>query len=134
MEGNDETPFRPRRTGDHRSEFRGCGMLVEQTCGPSGNWQRDGDGNLLVSIPKGWEKSTPDSGAWTTCWTDPEDDSNVLMTTSSIDEDDVYTALDTSADAARSVTPGIPAGRRMHRLVRRHYYSGPTGLSDDVAS
>ena len=73
---------------------------------PSGNWQRDGDGNLLVAIPKGWEKSTPDSGAWTTCWTDPEDDSNVLMTTSSIDEDDVYTALDTSADAARSVTRG----------------------------
>ena len=76
------------------------------TAAPSGDWRREDDGDLLVAIPKKWERSSPEEGAWTTRWTDPDNDSNVLMTIRSADEDDVYTALDTSADAARSVTRG----------------------------
>ena len=73
---------------------------------PSGDGGREDDGDLLVAIPKKWERSSPEEGAWTTRWTDPDNDSNVLMTIRSADEDDVYTALDTAADSARSVTRG----------------------------
>ena len=76
------------------------------TAAPSGDWRREDDGDLLVAIPKKWERSSPEEGAWTTRWTDPDNDSNVLMTIRSADEDDVYTALDTAADSARSVTRG----------------------------
>ena len=73
---------------------------------PSGDWQRDNDGDLIVAIPKDWDKSNSEDGTWTTYWTDPKDKSNILMTARRVDEDDVYAALDTAADSARSVSRG----------------------------
>ena len=44
------------------------------TAAPSGDWRREDDGDLLVAIPKKWERSSPEEGAWTTRWTDPDND------------------------------------------------------------
>ena len=88
------------------------GATILSGCGsaglpkPPGDWQRVSDGNLVVAVPSGWKKSSPKDGTWTTKWVDSKKQTNVLLTAKSTDESDVYSALDTQADAARSVTRG----------------------------
>ena len=82
----------------------GCGSASLPK--PPGDWQRVSDGNLVVAVPSGWKKSSPGDGTWTTKWVDSKKQTNVLLTAKSTDESDVYSALNTQADAARSVTRG----------------------------
>ena len=88
------------------------GATIISGCGsnnlpkPPGDWQRVSDGNLVVAVPSGWKKASPGDGTWTTKWTDSKKQSNVLLTAKSTEESNVYEALDTQADAARSVTRG----------------------------
>ena len=81
--------------------------------GPEGDWDRLEDGDLLLAVPTGWDRSVAQSGIWGTTWTDPSDKSAVLMTAQSIDAKDCYQALNLAMNAARAVTRGYqPVGSR----------------------
>ena len=81
--------------------------------GPKGDWDRLEDGDLLLAVPKGWDRSVAQSSIWGTKWTDPSDKSAVLMTAQSIKAKDGYDALDLAMNAARAVTRGYqPVGSR----------------------
>ena len=81
--------------------------------GPKGDWDRLEDGDLLLAVPKGWDRSVAQSSIWGTKWTDPSDKSAVLMTAQSVKAKDGYDALDLAMNAARAVTRGYqPVGSR----------------------
>lgn len=81
--------------------------------GPEGDWDRLEDGDLLLAVPQGWDRSVTESGIWGTTWTDPSDKSAVLMTAQSIEAKDGYQALNLAMNAARAVTRGYqPVGSR----------------------
>ncbi|AYD90565.1 hypothetical protein D5R93_12170 [Actinomyces lilanjuaniae] len=81
--------------------------------GPGAGWDRPQDGSLALAVPSGWDRTVPQSGLWTTRWTDPSDSSSVLMTAQSVTAADVYQALDLAMNAARAVTRGYrPVGER----------------------
>ena len=81
--------------------------------GPEGDWDRLEEGDLLLAVPKGWDRSVAQSSVWSTTWTDPSDKSAVLMTAQSVEAKDGYNALDLAMNAARAVTRGYqPVGSR----------------------
>ena len=81
--------------------------------GPEGDWDRLEEGDLLLAVPKGWDRSVAKSGIWGTTWTDPSDKSAILMTAQSIETTDAYQALNLAMNAARAVTRGYePVGSR----------------------
>lgn len=89
------------------------GCSSTQHPGPGGGWDRLEEGDLLLAVPKGWDRSVAQSNLWSTTWTDPSDKSAVLMTAQSVEAKDGYNALDLAMNAARAVTRGYqPVGSR----------------------
>jgi len=81
--------------------------------GPEGDWDRLEEGDLLLAVPKNWDRSVAQSSIWGTKWTNPSDKSAVLMTAQSVKAKDGYDALDLAMNAARAVTRGYqPIGSR----------------------
>lgn len=81
--------------------------------GPAPGWGKAQDGRLQLAVPSGWDRTVPQSSLWSTRWTDPSDESAVLMTAQSVTAADVYQALDLAMNAARAVTRGyLPVGSR----------------------
>ena len=90
-----------------------CGCSFAKHPGPKGDWDRLEDGDLLLAVPKGWDRSVAQSSLWSTTWTDPSDKSAILMTAQSIETTDAYQALNLAMNAARAVTRGYePVGSR----------------------
>ena len=83
------------------------------SAGPAPGWGKAQDGRLRLALPSGWDKTVPQSSLWSTRWTDPSDESAVLMTAQSVTAADAYQALDLAMNAARAVTRGyLPVGSR----------------------
>ena len=90
-----------------------AGCSSSQCPGPDGDWDRLDDGDLLLAVPKGWDRSVAQSSIWGTKWTDPSDKSGVLMTAQSVEAKDAYQALNLAMNGARAVTRGYePIGSR----------------------
>lgn len=90
-----------------------AGCSSSQYPGPDGDWERLEDGNLLLAVPEGWDRSIAQQGIWGTRWTDPGDRSAVLMTAQSVEATDAYQALNLAMNATRAVTRGYqPVGSR----------------------
>ena len=89
------------------------GCSSTQHPGPEGDWDRLEDGDLLLAVPKGWDRSVAQSSIWGTKWSDPSDKSAILMTAQSVETTDTYQALNLAMNAARAVTRGYqPVGSR----------------------